>query len=527
MTDGCDGTPKPLDAGDLGPWLDVPRDEAVPFVHRFETSGGKYVYDANTRRIIRVSPVVWDIVEEYGGQDERRLVERHSSDHGEGQVKAAIACIKQTRDEKGIFLSFRPTEVLLPTGHFVREKLDECREQMILCVTEDCNFRCSYCVFGGTYPNFPLRSAKAMEWDVARRAIDEFLAHSRQSKSRVISFYGGEPLLNLPLIRQCVSYVKSKQPPGEKVRFATTTNGSLLKGEAAAFLGRERFMVVVSLDGPPDMHDLHRRTATGKPTWAVVHENLRGFLASYPEYRTNGCIRFNAVVTQATDLVKLQEFWSSCDLSTDSMGVEINEQKQPGNRPMDLWPFDPLAVTAETLYKQFTVGLRSGRFGEEYDHRARWIQRSLFQRPLAIFHKRGYLTPHLPRTMRFLNTCIPGVRRAFVSASGEYFACERVAPSPEQSIGNIRSGISLEKVMSLLADWARAGGDQCRYCWCVSHCSMGCFATMEGDGPITEEGKRIGCARYRRHMDRLLRAYVGILEANPRALDYTAKFQFT
>jgi uncharacterized protein len=526
MSDGCERPPAPLEEGTLGPWLDVARQDRTPFVHRFRTAAGTYVYDVNTRRIIRVSPAVWDIIEEYGGADERLIAGKHAPKHGAEEVRAAMKRIGQAQEEEGLLLSFRPAKVLPPSERTIGRKLEESREQLILGVTEDCNFRCSYCVFGGAYANFPPRSSKAMDWEVARLAIDEFLAHSAKSQSRVISFYGGEPLLNLPLIRRCVSYVRGKRAP-EEVRFSTTTNGSLLEGEAAELLGRERFLILLSLDGPGDMHDLNRKTVSGGPTWETICSNLERFLASHPEYRTNGALRFNAVVTQSSDLVRLQEFWIACGLFTDSMGLEVNEKKQLANKPMDLRPLDPLAASVRALHEQFADGLRAGRFGEESEKRARWVQAALFQRPLAMFHKRGYLKPHLPATMTLLSTCIPGARRTFVSTLGEYFACERVAPCSEQSIGDVHGGVSPARVMRLLEDWAQASGDQCRFCWCVSHCNVGCFATLEGDGPISSEGKRRGCARYRQHMDRQLREYVSILEANPRAFDYTAKFQFT
>ena len=80
--------------------------------------------------------------------------------------------------------------------------------------------------------------------------------------------------------------------------------------------------------------------------------------------------------------------------------------------------------------------------------------------------------------------------------------------------------------MELLDQWTQASQDQCRYCWCLPTCSMGCLATVGNDGKVTEEAKERGCAMHRRSMDDLLVKYSSILEENPNAFDYTADFKF-
>ncbi|HUT62284.1 MAG TPA: radical SAM protein [Phycisphaerae bacterium] len=525
MTDNCNEPPVLVGEEDLRLWQDVPKCERSPFIHRFQTAGNKYVYDVNTRRIIRVLPAVWDVLDDYGALDEERIVRKYAPVHGKDQIAAAMGEIERVRQDQGIFLSFRPRKVVLPREESVRSQLDSCREQLILNVTEACNFRCTYCAYGGSYPGFRTHSTRAMPWEVARRAIDEFLAHSGRTQDRAISFYGGEPLLSFPLIRQCVLYVKNGHPDA-KVRFSVTTNGSLLEGEVAAFLAAEHFLIVVSLDGPQEIHDRHRLTAFGRPSWAKVFGNVKAFLSVHPEYRSNASIRFSAVAPPSADLRQAQEFWGACEVFTDSMGLEISEQKQALGAAGPLLPDDPLVVSGRAIHKEFVEALKSGRMAEEHDRKSRWVQTASFQRPLAILHRRQFLSPHLPGTMTFLTGCVPGVRRLFVSTDGEYFACERVLACPEQLIGDVHNGVSLDRVMALLDKWAKASEDQCRFCWCLSHCNAGCLASLDEGGAITVAAKKRLCARYRRHMHHLLREYVGVLEENPKAFDYTEKFQF-
>ena len=54
-----------VDGSGFSPVLGNPVDELSPFIHKFQTDRQKYVYDVNTRRIIRVSCIVWDIIDDF------------------------------------------------------------------------------------------------------------------------------------------------------------------------------------------------------------------------------------------------------------------------------------------------------------------------------------------------------------------------------------------------------------------------------------------------------------------------------
>ena len=47
-----------------------------------------------------------------------------------------------------------------------------------------------------------------MSVEVAKQAIDFLVKHSENSKEISIGFYGGEPLLEVPLIREVVDYAE-------------------------------------------------------------------------------------------------------------------------------------------------------------------------------------------------------------------------------------------------------------------------------------------------------------------------------
>jgi uncharacterized protein len=74
--------------------------------------------------------------------------------------------------------------------------------------------------------------------------------HNNSAKiTKLIGFYGGEPLLNIILIKQIVSYTKSLEHTHDlKFKFNITTNGVLLD-KYMNYLIENNFLISLSLDG--------------------------------------------------------------------------------------------------------------------------------------------------------------------------------------------------------------------------------------------------------------------------------------
>lgn len=86
-----------------------------------------------------------------------------------------------------------------------------------------------------------------------------------------ICFYGGEPFLNFPLIKEVVEYVK--QIDNETI-FYITTNGTLLNSEIIDFLTENNILITFSLDGFKENHDRNRVYENGRPTFDTIINNI-------------------------------------------------------------------------------------------------------------------------------------------------------------------------------------------------------------------------------------------------------------
>lgn len=123
-----------------------------------------------------------------------------------------------------------------------------------LFVSQDCNLNCSYC-YGdsGDYQ----KGRMLMTEDVADKFMDKFI--TGVSNSYIINFFGGEPLLNLPLMKKVVTKLRDKAKRlGFNMVFNINTNGTLWNEDIKDFLKNDIDNITVSLDGPKEINDIQR-----------------------------------------------------------------------------------------------------------------------------------------------------------------------------------------------------------------------------------------------------------------------------
>ena len=143
-----------------------------------------------------------------------------------------------------------------------------------------CNLACDYCFYldkATLYPNGPA----CMPDSILERMARSYLSLPFDSFS--ITFQGGEPLLaGLDFFRRANDFASRLLPQGRRVSLSIQTNATLMTREAARFFADAGWLVGVSVDGPADIHDAHRRMPDGRGTHADV---LRGIDA----LRDAGC----------------------------------------------------------------------------------------------------------------------------------------------------------------------------------------------------------------------------------------------
>jgi His-Xaa-Ser system radical SAM maturase HxsB len=137
-------------------------------------------------------------------------------------------------------------------------------------VTGCCNFRCDYCQASSAPPEF---EGLNMSRDTARAVVD--MVFQTPSPAVKIEFQGGEPLLNWPVVQHVVEYAEKVNRRCRKhLEFVLCTNLTLLESKMLAFLRHHGVMISTSLDGPRDLHNLHRISRDGSSGYDLWRDKL-------------------------------------------------------------------------------------------------------------------------------------------------------------------------------------------------------------------------------------------------------------
>jgi uncharacterized protein len=161
----------------------------------------------------------------------------------------------------------------------------------------DCNLRCRYCF----YLDHICEDRRTRMNDKTLEAmIRSYMKTSQPQYS--LAFQGGEPtLMGTEFFRKVVELEKNYAPPGASIANAVQTNGTMIDDEMAAFFGEYNFLLGVSMDGPPEIHDHYRKTAGGGGSHHLVQRGLDNLKKHKVEY--NILVLVNDLVGRDPDLI--------------------------------------------------------------------------------------------------------------------------------------------------------------------------------------------------------------------------------
>ena len=102
--------------------------------------------------------------------------------------------------------------------------------QLTFEITDACNLKCEYCGYGKFYSDYDERKSTRLSPQRAKVLLD-YLGSLWKSEFNVsynqniyISFYGGEPLMNVPFIKEIISYVEELDCPSRSFTFNMAAN---------------------------------------------------------------------------------------------------------------------------------------------------------------------------------------------------------------------------------------------------------------------------------------------------------------
>jgi MoaA/NifB/PqqE/SkfB family radical SAM enzyme len=227
-------------------------------------------------------------------------------------------------------------------------------EQITVVVTDMCNFRCPMCQFAhSAAEGYRLNQIGHMAPDVFHKLVEE------SPSWPLISFTGGEPLLH-PHIVDFVSHAHTKGNPTQ-----LTTNGWFLEKFAHSLCEAGLDVLVVSVDGPREIHDRVRRAGAFERLAAGLQVLLR--LPNRPVVVMSMAVSdinsdsltsmYTTALDAGVDGLNFSHLW----MQTHEVVEAFNARPEPLFTADEIsWDVDPDAVDCAQLHEQLSALRREG-----------------------------------------------------------------------------------------------------------------------------------------------------------------------
>src|SRR5438067_4780757 len=179
--------------------------------------------------------------------------------------------------ENGFLVSSRDADRRNLDAYLHEVKNDTSELNVTVLTTLQCNFACDYC-FQGDHGDYN-KHADKMSLDTAGRVGDwlERELDRVHPEKLLITFFGGEPLLNLPVMYQLADRMWQATQARDIPMFVNIiTNGLLLTPEVVdRMLPYGLNGIKITLDGDKDTHNRMRPLRGGQGTFDRIVENVR------------------------------------------------------------------------------------------------------------------------------------------------------------------------------------------------------------------------------------------------------------
>jgi len=329
-----------------------------------------------------------------------------------------------------------------------------------------CNFDCEYCYE---------RQSSVIMTESTQAALLEFSERQMSESSQLLlSWYGGEPTLCMPVIERLQSELRllAEENDVEVQPASIISNGYLLDGETALKLNSLGITEAqITLDGSREIHNKRRKLHDGRGTFDRIVDNL----SEISRILDTG-IRINVDRDNVQDVREVFEI-----LRERGILSHVRVYFAPVNS-------SPGAACAD---------MRDRCFGAEEFSR---LQVQLYRELLA----NGIYTVDYPQVSGGISCGAVSARSFVVSPNGLLFKCwEQVSSDPEDSIGSVFSAIPDEhqrKNMDEFRSWDPFEFEECRECVVLPICMGGCPLHSLKDG----SGKRGLCSPWKYNLPEML-----------------------
>ena len=361
-----------------------------------------------------------------------------------------------------------------------------------------CNLDCEYCFYLDKEELYPETRSFRMDDAVLENYVKQYI-EAQEVNEVTFAWQGGEPtLMGVDFFRQAIRYQQKYRRPGMQIQNSFQTNATLLDDEWGEFFKRNKFLIGVSIDGPPEIHDKYRYDKRGRPSSEQVIRGLRILQKHKVDYNILCVVnKHNA------------EYPKEVYTYFKGLGAEFM-QFIPAVEHFGGKNVSPRSVTARQ-YGKFLCAI----FDE-------WVVNDIGRIFVQIFDVAleawlGYN----PSLCVFNETCGDALA---IEHNGDLYSCDHFV-TPDYHVGNIAENTIAEMVDSTFqrkfgTDKQDTLPEYCRSCEVKFVCNGGCPKNRFIKTPTGEDGLNYLCAGYKQffnHIDEPMKLMAAALQAGQPA----------
>ena len=460
--------------------------------HSFEAAGQKFLYLVPSAAVFALDDcseaVICELSDGPRGVD--AVVRDLDGRFGAAEVSVAIAELQRVR-AVGELQARQKLPKILPLKPVPLQTL-------VVNVTNQCNLACTYCYEYGEDKIVDTENGqqpKFMTEETARQAVEFALRESRDSRHAHITFFGGETLMNFPVLKATIAYARQRaKEVGKDIDFSLTTNATLLRPDVIEFLADERVGVTISIDGPEDLQNKFRVFHNGKGSYDVAAPKIKALLA---RHRTRPVGARVTLTKQTLDVKRIYQHL------TEEMGFW-----EVGFAPVTTAPGRDYAISEggfDHLLGQFRALA------------ADYLKASLENRHHGFSNVRETLQEiHQGHAKAY--PCGAGIGLMGVSTDGKVSLCHRFAGSDDHGFGTLAAGVSWEKQQAFLESHHINEKTDCQTCWARPICAGGCYHEANTRYGSTNQPNLHYCEWIRGWTHTCLEIYGELAAKNPQFL---------
>jgi uncharacterized protein len=458
--------------------------------HRFEAAGKPFVYLVPSAAIFALDAAADTLLQTLAGRSLTRD-ELSAMFPDETALDATMGELVRVQAIGEVNAPPAKTPKVIPLAPFPLTT-------MVLNVTNQCNLSCTYCYEYGEDKIVDTENGKQpkfMTEETARESVEFMLKESGDNKVAHLTFFGGETLMNFPVLAKTIAYARQRGAEiGKEVDFSLTTNATLLKPDIIEFLADNRVGVTISIDGPKEVQDKFRVFHNGAGSYDVVAPKIKELLKRHRS-RPIG-----ARVTLTSGQMDIKRIYTHL---TEEMGfwevgfAPVTTSPTRGHAISDAGYGDMLGQFRDLAYEFLEASVANQHHGF-----------SNVKETLEELHKG--VSKAFP--------CGAGLGLLGVATDGDVALCHRFAGSDAHKLGTVRDGIDRQAQQTFLEQHHVANKTDCSVCWARPLCSGGCYHEAHTRYGDTARPNLHYCEWIRGWTDVCLQIYGELSERNPAFL---------